>query len=76
STVQTSPAATYYVAATGSDSNNGTSSGTPFATLSKAITTANTGGVATKIYMASGTYYRASLPGSTPVYPAVDLAIV
>lgn len=76
SVAQSAPSATYYVSTTGSDSNNGTSSGTPFLTMSKAITSANTGGVPTKIYVAAGTYYRSSSPNYTSVVPTVDIALV
>jgi hypothetical protein len=46
--------ATYYVATNGSDSNAGTSSNAPFATLSKAVGLANAGNL---IYVREGTYH-------------------
>ena len=49
--------ATYYVATNGSDSNAGTSSNAPFATLSKAVGLANPGNL---IYVRGGTYHFTS----------------
>ncbi len=45
--------ASYYVATNGSDSNNGTSTNTPFATLSKAVGLANPGNL---IYVRGGAF--------------------
>ena len=47
-------AATYYVATNGNDSASGTSTNTPFATLTKAASLAKTG---TLIYVRGGTYF-------------------
>ena len=74
STARSAPGATFYVATNGSDSNNGLTSGTPFLTMSKAITAANTAAVPSKIYVAAGTYPRSSAPNFGTVYPAVDIA--
>lgn len=51
-TTSNSTAANYYVAATGSDSNAGTSPAAPFLTLNKALTVCSSG----TITMAAGTY--------------------
>ena len=51
-----SGADTYYVATTGSDSNNGTTSGTPFLTLQKAIDMVSCS--STTIHIAAGTYIQ------------------
>jgi len=51
---QTAPPATYYVATTGSDSNNGTSPTTPFATITHALSLCTGGGQT--VAVASGTY--------------------
>ncbi|RZT20650.1 parallel beta helix pectate lyase-like protein [Kribbella sp. VKM Ac-2569] len=45
----------YYVATTGSDANSGTSTGTPFATIQKALDTAPRGST---VHLASGTYLQ------------------
>jgi hypothetical protein len=45
----------YYVATTGSDANSGTSTGTPFATIQKALDTAPRGAT---VHLASGTYLQ------------------
>ncbi len=61
------PAATYYVATNGSDSNNGTSTNTPFATPQKAV--AATLAPGDTIYIRGGTYALSSKvsPGSSKV---------
>ncbi len=46
-------ATNYYVSTSGSDSNSGTSSSSPFKTLAKAVSSASSGST---IYVASGTY--------------------
>lgn len=48
----------YYVATTGSDSNNGTAIGTPFLTLAKAVSKATAAG--DTIFVRSGTYVTGS----------------
>lgn len=45
----------YYVATSGSDANSGTSTGTPFATIQKALDTAPRGAT---VHLASGTYLQ------------------
>jgi hypothetical protein len=64
------PAANYYVATNGSDSNPGTTIGAPFATLSKAVSVASAGKL---IYIRGGTYNWSSgvsMSGSgTPTQP-------
>ena len=47
---------TYYVSTTGSDSNNGITSGTAFATLQKAIDMVSSSCPSTTIHVAAGTY--------------------
>ncbi|MGC6434323.1 MAG: beta strand repeat-containing protein, partial [Crocinitomicaceae bacterium] len=47
---------TYYVSTTGSDSNNGITSGTAFATLQKAIDMVSSSCTSTTIHVAAGTY--------------------
>jgi predicted RNA-binding protein with TRAM domain len=59
---QISQATNYYVATTGSDSNNGLSWTTPFATINQAITTATTLGG--NVWVKGGTY---NITGVTPV---------
>ena len=62
--------ANYYVATNGSDSNNGTSINTPFATLAKAASVANPGNL---IYVRGGTYFWSTQVGlsrsGTPAAP-------
>ena len=72
STARSAPSATYYVSTTGNDSNSGLTSGTPFATLNKAVLTANAGGVPTMIRVAPGFYYRTS--GVLGISTTVDVA--
>lgn len=50
----TAKATDYYVSNSGNDSNNGTSTGTPFLTLAKAITTINTMSAGDNIYFNRG----------------------
>ena len=59
----TAPDATYYVATTGSDANDGLSVGAPFATLHRAVTVAKAAGY-TKISIiaSAGSYPRSSNP--------------
>lgn len=80
STARSAPAATYYVNMNGgSDSNNGTSLATAYATIGKAVTSANTGAVPTKIYVqgfngvAASHYVRT---GNTSLNPTTDIAFV
>ena len=83
-TLSTSYAIQYYVSTTGSDTNNGTSSTTPFATLSKAQTTASTwisanGGSCTTpvmIWLLPGEFYESaafslSVSGKSSTCPIV-----
>jgi hypothetical protein len=59
------PRAYYVNASTGSDSNDGLSSGTAFATIQKAVNTVllfNMNGYSVTIYVADGTYAPALLP--------------
>lgn len=58
----TVPAANYYVATTGSDSNPGTNIAAPFATLAKAASLANPGNL---IYVRGGTYNWSAQVGLT-----------
>jgi hypothetical protein len=48
---------TYYVSTTGNDSNNGTSTGTPYKTITKAVSVAVAGDI---IYVRGGTYVLTS----------------
>lgn len=57
-TARASLTPTHYVASTGSDSNNGTASGTPWLTLEKAVTEANSASAAMVIQVAAGYYER------------------
>jgi len=50
---QSARSAIFYVSLTGSDSNNGLTTGTPYATVYKAVTMANPGDL---IYVRGGTY--------------------
>ena len=80
STARSAPSVTYYVNssiasgawAAGSDTNNGLSRAAPYATLSKAITSINTGGVAAKVYIYAGNVVRTSGFGATS--PTQDIA--
>lgn len=77
STARSAPDITYFVgpAGTGSDSNNGTSAGTPFATIGKAITAANAGSFKALVKIANGgatDFFRALGPAGA--IPANDIA--
>lgn len=74
STARSAPGVTYYVdVATGSDSNDGLSTGAKFKTIGKAITEANAGGVPAKVIVTAGLYARAdALVGA----PTVDIAFI
>lgn len=81
STARTSPGATYYVdGLNGLDANAGTSVA-PFRSIGKAVASANTGGVPTKIIVkATVTYYRGNNPtynsGAGGQRPTVDIAFL
>src|SRR6185312_8092761 len=65
--------ATYYVATNGSDSNAGTSSNAPFATLSKSVGLANAGNL---IYVRGGTYnFTATVSMSRNGTPAQPILV-
>lgn len=64
-------ATTYYIATTGNDSNNGTSSGTPFLTFSHAISTAS---ASDTINVAAGTYQAPSAIDVTKALTIVGAA--
>jgi len=78
STARSAPAATYYVSnSTGSDTNDGLTSGTAFGSIQKATNVANAGGVPTKIFVASSTgYVRAQTFSASGGRPAVDIAYI
>jgi hypothetical protein len=72
--------ATYYVSATGSDSNDGLTSGSPFLSVWKAIQTlnANSGATAGRIFVAAGTYQKAWTPsaGNAVNIPTKPVALI
>lgn len=79
STALTSPFATFYVSQTGSDANNGTSTGTPVRSIGKGVALANATGQPCKIIVSAGTYPRAnniSFSNNVLVSPQVDIALV
>ena len=75
STARTAPAQTFYVSTSGVDTNDG-SSGAPFRSLHKAISSANTAGTPTRIYVAAGVYERSRSFYFTATAPTVDVAII
>jgi hypothetical protein len=78
-TALSAPGATFYVANSGLDTNDGLTSGTAFKSIWKAVVAANTANVPTKVIVASGTYFRTNNPwynGGTGVTPNVDIAYV
>lgn len=76
STARSAPGATFYVTTTGSDSAAGTSWGTAFLTMSKAIQAANATGVPTRINVGPGIYARAGSPYNASTVPTVDIALI
>lgn len=83
STARSAPGATYYVnGSTGSDSNPGTSSGSPLRSIWKAVSLANAGGKPTKVVVVGGGIasdafslaYNPSAGGT--VHPTVDIAFL
>lgn len=77
SVAQSSPQAIIYVSTTGNDSTGTGTITAPYLTINKAITVANSGGVSTKIYVKSGTYYRSSSPAyPSNTTPTVDIALI
>ncbi|UDL14873.1 hydrolase [Arthrobacter phage Sarge] len=79
STARSAPGATFYVSNSGLDTNNGTTAGTPFKSIWKAVAAANTAAVPSKIIVAAGTYFRTNNPwynGGTGVIPTVDIAFI
>lgn len=79
STALSAPFATFYVTQTGSDSNDGLSTGTAVRSIGKGIALANATGQPCKIIVAAGTYPRAnnfSFNNNVLVSPAVDIAFV
>lgn len=64
----------YYVATNGSDSNNGLSTGSPFLTLQKAVTTAQSYG--DKIWIKAGSYGAESISGEKYMSTAMGDPIV
>ncbi|UYL87867.1 glycoside hydrolase [Gordonia phage Malisha] len=75
STARTAPVNTYYVSPTGNDGNNGTTSGTAVASISRAVQLANAAGAPALIYVAEGTYPRAQNPAYL-AQPTVDIAFI
>jgi hypothetical protein len=78
STARSAPGATFYVdSLSGSNSNNGLTSGTAFLSIWKAVQAANTAAVPTKIIvLATATYNRGNNPSFGGVTPTVDIAFV
>lgn len=77
STARSAPSVVYYVnrqSGVGSDSNNGLSSTSPFQTIKKAITSANTGGVPATVYVEYNEYNRTV--GFQDTSPTVDIAFI
>lgn len=78
SVARSAPTTTYYVdIATGSDSNNGLTSGTKFKSINKAITSGNATNSPYKVYVTAGTYYRSEgFTGTSSIQPTRDVAFV
>lgn len=74
STARSAPDITYYVGSGGSDSNNGTTTGTKLASITKAIQLANTGSFKAKVVIDGIEYVRALGPVGT--VPLFDIAFV
>lgn len=79
SNARSNPGIQYWVGAPGSsptpsDSNNGLSAAAPFASITKAIQSANTNGTTARINIMGGEYVRALGPVGTA--PTVDIAFV
>lgn len=79
STALSAPFATFYVAQTGLDSNDGLTTGTAVRSIGKGIELANATGQPCKVVVIAGTYPRANNPSfnsNVLVQVAVDVALV
>lgn len=77
STARSAPGVTYYVNfSTGSDANNGLTSGAALKSIGKATALANAGGVPALVYVAAGSYARTWNPNNGFSGQTVDMAFV
>lgn len=78
SSARTAPAYTFYVnLATGDNANAGTTAGTAFKSIWRAVQAANTAGGPSKILVAAGIYPRShNLSGGSNIYPTVPIALI